>query len=382
MPRVRILHTVEFYDPHVGGAERVVQRISEGLSRRGHEVVVATSWDPARTEDRVNGVQIAPFRIRGNYVRGMTGEVSRYQDWLRLGQFDIVMNYAAQAWPTDAALPILQQLNAASVLATCGFSGRYGIRRALYAGYFRMLRDRIRAYDALLYHHEGGADAAFGRRYGRGQQVVISNGADAAEFAGVPPFRSRYNIKTRHLLLHVGNHHRVKGHADLLRVLHALREPDTTLVAIGEDPGGWGSCWDACARAARLEPRLVVLSSIPRIDVVSALLDAHVVLLPSRFEAAPLVLVEAMAAGVPFVSYDVGNARILPGGLVARGPAEMADAVRGLLADEGRRRALGRAGQEFQRRALEWDVIVQQYEVLFASLVARGTLGHRSSGIS
>jgi glycosyltransferase involved in cell wall biosynthesis len=373
MPRVRILHTVEFYDPHVGGAERVVQRISEGLGRRGHEVVVATSWDPARTEDRINGVQVAPFRIRGNYVRGMTGEVSRYQDWLRLGQFDVVMNYAAQAWPTDAALPILEQLTAASVLAPCGFSGRYGIRRVLYAGYFRMLRDRIRAYDALVYHHEGGADAAFGRRYGRGQQVVISNGADAAEFTGVPPFRSRYNVKTRDLVLHVGNHHRVKGHADLLRVLHALQESDATLVVIGEDPGGWGSCWDACARAARLEPRFVVLRGIPRIDVVSAFHDADVVLLPSAFEAAPLVLVEAMAAGVPFVSYDVGNARGLPGGLVARGPAEMADAVRGLLADEERRRALGRAGQEFQRRALEWDRIVQQYETLFASLVARRT---------
>ena len=184
---MRILHTVEFYHPHVGGAERVVQRISEGLVRRGHDVVVATSWDPTRTDDRHNAVEIVPFRVRGNYVRGMTGELSGYQNWLRQGRFDLVMNYAAQAWPTDAALPILHHLNAATVLATCGFSGRYGIRRVLYAGYFRMLRQRIREYDALIYHHEGGADAAFGRRYGRGRHVVIPNGADAPGFAGVPP---------------------------------------------------------------------------------------------------------------------------------------------------------------------------------------------------
>ncbi len=379
---MRILHTVEFYHPHIGGAERVVQRISEGLVRRGHNVVVATSWDPARTQDRLNGVQTVPFRVRGNYVRGMTGETSRYQDWLQRERFDVVMNYAAQAWPTDAALPVLPHVNAARVLATCGFSGQYGIRRVFYAGYFRMLRDRIRTYDALIYHHEGGADAVFGHRYGRGEQVVIPNGADAAEFAGaVGQFRSQYGISARHLLLHVGNHHRVKGHSDLLRVLRDLRGLDIAVVVIGEDPGGWGSCWEACARAVRREPRFVVLRSLPRIDVVSAFLDADLVLLPSRFEAAPLVLVEAMAAGVPFVSYDVGNARTLQGGLVVRGPAEMARAVRSLLSDEAGRRTLGRAGQEFHRRTLEWDVIVGKYEHLYASLAAQRRSGAQSSRI-
>ncbi len=378
---MRILHTVEFYHPHIGGAERVVQRISEGLVRRGHEVAVATSWDPARAGDRLNGVQIVPFRIRGNYVRGMTGEVSRYQDWLRRERFDVVMNYAAQSWPTDAALPVLPRVSAARVLATCGFSGRYGIRRVLYAGYFRMLRDRIRAYDALIYHHKDGADAVFGRRYGRGDQVVIPNGADAAEFAGAAAqFRARYGIKARHLLLHVGNHHRVKGHSDLLRVLNELQGLDAAVVIIGEDPGGWGRCWEACARAARREPRFVSLRHLSRTDVVSAFLDADLVLLPSRFEAAPLVLVEAMAAGVPFVSYDVGNARTLPGGIVVRGPGEMARAVRDLLADEAGRRALGRAGQEFHRRTLEWDLIVGQYEALYASLAARRRSAAQSSG--
>jgi len=369
---VRILHTVEFYHPHIGGAERVVQRVSEGLVRRGHEVVVATTWDAARNQDHLNGVQIVPFRVRGNYVRGMTGEVSRYQEWLQRERFDVIMNYAAQAWPTDAALPMLPHVHAARVLATCGFSGRHGIRRALYAGYFRMLRERIREYDALIYHAEGGADAAFGRRYGRGDQVVIPNGADGAEFAAGPAqFQARRGIRARHLLLHVGNHHRVKGHRDLIGMLKELRGLDVALVIIGEDPGGWTSCWGSCARSARGDPRLVLLRQVPRADVVAAFLDADLVLLTSRFEAAPLVLVEAMAAGVPFVSYDVGNARALPGGVVVRGPAGLPGAVGDLLADAARRRGLGEAGRDFHRRTLEWEAIVDRYEALFASLVTR-----------
>ena len=369
---MRILHTVEFYHPHVGGAERVVQRVSEGLVRRGHEVVVATGWDPARIEHDGSGVQIVPFRVRGNFVRSMTGEVARYQDWLQRERFDVVMNYAAQAWPTDAALPVLRQIRAARVLATCGFSGLHGIRRVLYAGYFRMLRERIREYDALIYHAEGGADTAFGRRFGRGEQVVIPNGADSAEFIGsAAQFRARHGIRARHLLLHVGNHHRVKGHRDLIWMLKELRGFDAALVMIGGDPGGWTSCWKSCSRSAQRDPRLVLLRQVPRADVVAAFLDADLVLLTSRFEAAPLVLVEAMAAGVPFVSYDVGNARALPGGVVVHGPAGLPGAVRDLLADEARCQGLGAAGRDFHRRTLEWDAIVDRYEVLLTSLAGR-----------
>ncbi len=64
---------------------------------------VATSWDPSRTEEVLNGVRIVPFRIMGNSVRSMRGEVGRYQEWLRRESFDVILNYAAQAWPTDAA---------------------------------------------------------------------------------------------------------------------------------------------------------------------------------------------------------------------------------------------------------------------------------------
>jgi glycosyltransferase involved in cell wall biosynthesis len=369
---MRILNTVEFYHPHLGGAERVVQRVSEGLVRRGHDVTVATSFDPRRVTAEHNGVRITQFRVSGNHARGMVGEVSAYQEWLLRDPWDVVMNYAAQAWPTDAALPLLTRLGGARVLATCGFSGMYGIRRPLYVRYFRMLSTRIRHYDALVYHAATGADVAFGRRFAQNEQVVIPNGADASEFAAAARgFRERHRVGDRTLLLHVGNHHRVKGHRDLLRVLRNLPGRDVVLAVVGGDPGGWGSCWRACARAARSEPRILLLPDVPRADVVSAFLEADLVLLTSRFEAAPLVLVEAMAAGVPFVSYRVGNAPALEGGVVVEGSAEMAAVVTQLLADAGRRRALGQAGQTYQRRALDWEGLVDRYEALFRSLMTR-----------
>jgi len=371
LPRLRVLHTVEFYHPHPGGAERVVQRVSEGLVRLGHEVSVATSWDPARSGPMLNGVEVVPFRVTGNLARGMRGEVSRYRQWVRDGRFDVIMTYAAQCWSTDALLPLLPELSAAKVFATCGFSGLHGVRRFLYGGYFRALRAWVRGYDAVVYHARTGADVAFGKRFGPARQVVIPNGADGAEFAGGErEFRARHGIAARHLLLHVGNHYKVKGHGDLLGLMRDLRDMDVALVIIGSAPSAGRSCWTACAAAAQRDPRVRLLAGLPREEVVAAFREADLVLLPSRFEAASLVLVEAMAAGVPFVAYDVGNARELPGGVVVRDRAAMRRAVRHLLADEVERRALGEVGRAYQRHHLEWDSIVAEYDRLYVSLMA------------
>jgi hypothetical protein len=97
---MNILHTVEFYSPHVGGAQEVVKQISERLARRGHSVTVATTRISGRPKGPVNGVHVEEFAVSGNEVSGFRGEVERYQDFLLGSGFDIMMNYAAQQWPT------------------------------------------------------------------------------------------------------------------------------------------------------------------------------------------------------------------------------------------------------------------------------------------
>lgn len=52
-------------------------------------------------------------------------------------------------------------------------------------------------------------------------------------------------------------------------------------------------------------------------------------------------------------------------------PRAMADALRAVLTDEERRRALGNSGRGIQRQALERGIIVDQYEQLYMSLVGR-----------
>jgi glycosyltransferase involved in cell wall biosynthesis len=72
-----------------------------------------------------------------------------------------------------------------------------------------------------------------------------------------------------------------------------------------------------------------------------------------------------MAAGTPWVSFDVGCVSDHPGGIVVGSAREMTEAVRTLLSDPELRRDMGRQASERIRAAHNWDALVTRYEEEF-----------------
>jgi glycosyltransferase involved in cell wall biosynthesis len=99
-----------------------------------------------------------------------------------------------------------------------------------------------------------------------------------------------------------------------------------------------------------------------RESVTFALRDADLVAFTSRSEVAPLVPLEASAAGVPWVSFDVGNVSELEGGMVVQDEAGFVAAVRKLLWNHDARVRLADEGRRFVSE-LDWDTIVGRYEL-------------------
>ncbi len=371
---MKILHTVEFYHPRVGGAERVVQNISEGLAARGHDVTVATSFEPTRREMRVNGVRIVQFPVWGNEVKGIRGAPASFCRFLEAGGWDVVMNYAAQSWPTDLTMRCLGRLRTAKVLAPCGYSGLAGWRRPVYHGYYRQLPERLRQYDAVVCHSAGFRDYRFGERSRLTNQVVIPNGVDAQEFgASLPSFREVVGIGAAPLVVSVGNHYRLKGHGLLFRALRSSRHPDAVFAVIGNDPGGLRSCQRSCKARAKTEPRWRILGGLPRPLVVAAIREADAVVSASRTEVFPLSILEAMAAARPFVAMDAGIIRSLPGGIVCDSSTGFIKALDRLIDDAAEARRLGEEGRKAQRARYDWSTIVEEYEVLYEGIAGRRT---------
>lgn len=374
---MRILHTIAYYPPGFGGgATEVVRQVSERLVRRGHEVTVATTFSPQRQAATLNGVAVHQFDIHGvlrQSVLGIRGEVDAFRRFLCEGEFDIILNYAAQTWHTDLTCRCLPVLKARCVLAACGYSGLVGWRRPLYWGYFRRLPRYLRQYDAVVYHADGYRDQQFGARHGITHSRIIPNGIDSTEFIRpAVDFRALYGIDTPHILLTVGDHYRNKGHDRALEAFRQLNRSDVTLVVIGRRMATWPrSCWNDCLRESRRSGRRVLLlDNAPRPHVAAAYMAARAFLSGSHIEAFPLVILEAMAAGIPFVAFPAGNIADLQGGQVVTSVPEMAGAVTRLLEDAEQANRLGALGQRAQRELYEWDTVVRQYEALYTELLA------------
>lgn len=390
---LRILHCVEFYAPSVGGAQEVVRQLSERLAARGHDVTVATTRLAPRTQFELNGVKIVEFDVTGNTVRGMTGDVAGYRRFVTEGGFDVVMAYATQQWATDAVLPIAGQLDAATVLAPCGFSA---LHDPAYDAFFRDLPAQMAAWDRLVFHSSTYQDITFARDAGLTNIEVIPNGADEREFAVSPEeaaergrrFRAEHGIGDEPLLLTVGSHTGGKGHSLVLDTLARLKGP-ATLALVGNTVLGTG-CLGRCRRRAKAVEvlsrgeRRALLLDPAREGVIDAYFAADVFVFGSRVECSPLVLFEAAAAGLPFVTVPAGNSAEIArwtgagtgiparrkDGIVRGNSLAMARAVQALLEDRAARERMGRDGHAAWERSYSWDAITKRYEDLYTELVA------------
>lgn len=366
---MRILHTVQLYEPHKGGSEEVVRQISERLVAKGHDVTVATAQDPTRTFSELNGVQVASFDIKGNSTSGVHGDPEEYRSFVREFGADVILNYAAQIWTTDLSFDLLDGLTAKKVLVPCG----YLLDNPVFAEYYKALPAHLKRYDALVYMSRSYQDFRFGEQVGVGDKaVIIPNGASEEEFtAEVPSFKEAMGIKTPLMALAVSNHYHLKGHRRIIDAFIATGHKDTTLVIIGEHEGPpWANCYYSCRLRSWMDRRIRILQGVPRELVVAAYKEADVFVLGSDIECAPLVIYEAMAAGTPFVSTDCGNVKDnVTAGVIVDSMSAMTEAIKTFLEDPGLRQAYGERGREKWMRDHTWSRIADQYEALYMKLV-------------
>jgi glycosyltransferase involved in cell wall biosynthesis len=385
---LRILHCVEFYHPSPGGSQAVVRHVSEELVGRGHDVTVATTRHPDRRLAELKGVRIEQFDVSGNAVRGLKGEVERYRSFVAEGAFDVLMTYSAQQWTTDVLLPVLDRIDAIKVLAPCGFSR---LRDPAYAPYFSELPARLAEFDQLIFHCENYQDIEFARGAGLENLTVVPNGASREEFEGLDSdFRERHGIDPDEpLLLTVGPHNWIKGHALTIEAFRRADFERGNLVVIGNKPLRLGCQWDCRRRAfatrvANRGRKRVMVMDAPREEVLAAYKAADMFVFGSQVECSPLVLFEAAASQTPFISTEAGNAVEIAewtaGGVVVpserrngrshASPDAFASEMTRLRNDVSARRRFAETGRERWLQDFTWDRIAEQYESVYLSLSA------------
>lgn len=216
---------------------------------------------------------------------------------------------------------------------------------------------------------------------------VVTNGVDAARFARPPhadgaDFRRRVGAQDRFLFLTVGGIEPRKGSLELVEALAAVRDvasPPPVLAVVGghsfQDHGPYRDRALARARELGIEigRDLVILGTVPDQELRRWYWAADAFAFPSVKEGFGLVVLEALAAGLPVVATDIPVFRqYLTDGVTAllTEPGDagaLARAMTSVIHDAGLRGRLAAAGPQVAGR-YTWDRTASQHAGVYRRL--------------
>ncbi|MQY12761.1 Glycogen synthase [Streptomyces sp. RB5] len=359
-----ILQVTPYYPPHLGGLERVVANLAEGLGARYDVRVVTTALGAHGAARRTREGRVTVRRHRAAELAHTAIAPGLALTLLRAPRGSVLHLHAAHAlWPELAALaaktrrlPLVVHFH-----LDVDPTGRLG---GLLPAYKKHVLGRVlRSAAAVVVLTE--AQAEFVRdRYGTPARrvFVVPNGV-GAEFYREPREPGPGPLR----LLFVGRLSAQKNVARLLDALSLVREPvRLRIVGDGELRE------ELAARVRRLDLGGVVEFSgaLYGDELAAAYAAADAFVLPSDKEGMPLAALEAMAAALPVVATDVpGNAELLgdTGLLAGPEPAALAAAIDSLAADPGLRRRLARRSAA-AAPGYSWEAVTAAVEQVYAKV--------------
>jgi glycosyltransferase involved in cell wall biosynthesis len=283
----------------VGGAERNLVRLATGLDRNSFDVrVFSLKVPPAPPRDELlgmlaqAGVPVEFLNVRSAWqVPLATRRLAK--DW--------------KQWKPDLVHSFLFHANLVATWAA-GIAGKgqviWGLRVADPNPRRQWLERRLndRAVAAVCVSESVRAYAERRLSIDRGKLHVIPNGIEIERYQNVEPLPlSKLGLRpTRRMLLCVGRLHEQKGFDWLLSFAPSLLQklPEHDLVFVGDGPQR--GRLKELALNAQIGERVHFAGF--RADVPRCLASADLVLVPSRWEGMPNVVLEAMASGRPVVA--------------------------------------------------------------------------------
>jgi glycosyltransferase involved in cell wall biosynthesis len=380
---ISVIHVAAHYPPSLGGMEKVVESLATGQSRHGLDVEVFTSQHgQPRRNGRSSSADGRPAQSpMSEETAGASPRIRRFRSWnvahtpvmpglavalLRLPRRSIIHLHVAQAFVPEAVLAahlLRRHRYVAHLHLDVGPSGRAGFLLRIWkpAVLGPVLR---RAAMVVVFSEEQRETTATRYRLDPRRVAVIPNGVDLTRFSG-----TEQTLHSPPRLLFVGRLSPQKNVPLLLRALDGVSADfNTTVVGDGE--------LAASLRQAATDLGLQNVTFHGRADGTELLelyRNADVFVLPSEREGMPLVLLEALAMGLPVVATDVpGNRDVVingqNGALVPPGDSDrLRQALLSVTSDPGQYGRLSARSRQLAGK-YSWEAILAEFERLYSSL--------------
>lgn len=389
---MKILFISENYFPNVSGVPVVVKYLAEGLHHRHHEVSIATkSFKEEPLEDNINGVKVYRFPIFLDVLHRYRGECEQFVEFVKSYGADILIIECSQCITTDILLPYLNDIPGKKIFHSHGFSGMVlkplQIKADLWhtigntwnwissKWYFsHTFKAAIKYFDASMCLSE--VDSS---RYYLKEAIpnshILDNAADNMFFADnvKSGALSKYTIiENERYMMCCANYSVVKNQKDMiLQYYKSKASKYTSLVCIGSFPTEYYK--ECCTLVAKLEKKcghrdVHLLYGVSRSDIPSIMKGASLYLVTSHIEQYSISIIEAMSQGLPFISVDTGNARVLPGGATLRSIDEMHIFIDNLMSDKEKWNKYSEDGFEYAKRNCRIDTVLDKLESIIQSV--------------
>jgi len=364
---VKIAICTNHFDPLVGGSEYVTNVLAQFLSQE-HEVCVLTRPALGRERSKYLPIRIVEYQTRyaADFMKKMT-MIAPDVIFIYSDLFDFFKELVLYENPFKSKI----------IVALCG-ANLLHLQPSLSMTFFRRL-DRI---SAIVCHSKWGRDYKLcSHKEANPKTYVVPNGVHLSDFSNL--------IKKNHLAeiynlpmdmqwsVNVSNFYPGKGQEHCFRI--AKHFPQLTHIQIAHSiPYSIGDVLETSWQKKSKGSNSSLLKNIPRQHVLSFLRASNLMMFTSEKEEAPLVLLEAMACELPWVSADVGNTRGLKGGICVNAPKDakhnsvfsetvissFVDAVKEVLVKP----TLGREGREQIEKQFQWNHILPQYKFIIENV--------------
>ena len=292
-----------FSHRHVGGSETVIKQVSERLANTCQYSVKVYSFS-VNSYFCENNVEYFKCK-KGDDIVSQVNENEHI--WI----------YSDSFWGFDA---ILQNIKKIKPDVSVALVGAYHMQ--FHPDILRILQNNKKKFN-IITHSSTTIDYKWAL-YNCLEPIVIPNGIDLSEFDNnAINFREKYGIKEKYLFLNVGQFFYGKGqelissickignHGDL-----NFKKESAVAFVFNTIQYKYGEMFLSNCRNIMSIYKNYFFRDLPREDVVAAFKCADAFVFASKKEVSPLVILESQAAGLPWVSMNVGDVKDKKGGIV------------------------------------------------------------------
>lgn len=378
---MKILFTVANYWPKLDGVQMVTTYLAEGLSKLGHEISVITSrLEGSPIEENHNGVRIIRMEAF-NYLYWHKGDKQSFQEKVldESKNVDAVVAVCLQSYSADWLLPILEKITCKKIIYMHGMpdfklhradtSSVYNVAKTVFRNirwffFYRYWWKEILHFDAAIHLFRNDNSFKYFKEHGFENNFVIENSCEN-EF-----FDNRMKYGSSKIYLCVGNYCQRKNQIAALQSFYKCENDSIELVFVGSKENIYYR--KLLKEKEKLENKfgkrkVQILTNVPRTELVKMTKEAYCTIMASTYEYYPIVLIESIASGVPFISTNVGVVRYLPGGVVVDNLDDMSYWIDVFANDEQLRDEYGILGMKYAESHLMLDEKLRELEKILSN---------------